>query len=294
MASLADLSLGFRNAYLDHERLTAQLRAWADAYPSLCRLTSIARTPEGRDVWLATIGPDPERIRPAVWVGGNIHAAELAGASVALAIAEDALQLHLDPEPLDLPPPIVERLREVVFFVVPRITPDGAECVLRVGRSVRSVPRDPRVERGLPRWIPGDIDGDGQARAMRVRDPGGELVEAREFPGLLVERTIEDAGPFYKVYPEGVIEHFDGKHVPSPFFLGDNPIDLNRNFPWSWAPGHEQVGAGPFPMSEPEARGVVEFTSKHPEIFAWCDYHTFGGVLIRPLGHAADSKMDPE
>ena len=59
MPSLADLSLGFRNAYLDHERLTAQLQAWAGAFPSLCRLTSIARTPEGRDVWLATIGPDP-------------------------------------------------------------------------------------------------------------------------------------------------------------------------------------------------------------------------------------------
>ena len=44
---------------------------------------------------------------------------------------------------------------------------------------------------------------------MRVQDPGGELVEAREFPGLLVERTLEDEGPFYKLYPEGMIEHFD-------------------------------------------------------------------------------------
>src|SRR3954462_10857348 len=152
MPSLADLSLGFRNAYLDHARLTAQLQTWADAFPSLCRLTSIARTPEGRDVWLAAIGPDPERLRPAVWVGGNIHAAELAGSSVALAIAEDILRLHLEGAPgpgaLDLPAPIAERLREVVFFVVPRLSPDGAECVLRVGRPVRSVPRDGRVERG--------------------------------------------------------------------------------------------------------------------------------------------------
>src|SRR5215475_8589838 len=138
MPALADLSLGFRNAYLDHARLTAQLQAWSEAFPSLCRLTSIARTPEGRDVWLATIGPDPERLRPAVWVGGNIHAAELAGSSVALAIAEDALRLHVEPDALDLPPPIAERLRDVVFFIVPRISPDGAECVLRIGRSVRS------------------------------------------------------------------------------------------------------------------------------------------------------------
>ncbi|HEX5057810.1 MAG TPA: M14 family metallopeptidase [Kofleriaceae bacterium] len=292
--SVADLSQGFRSAYLDDKQLTAQLHAWADAYPTLVRLTSLAKTPEGRDVWLLTIGPDPDRIRPAVWADGNLHAAELAGSSVALSIAEDAIRAHVEPQSLDLPQPIIDRMREVLFYVVPRISPDGAECVLKTGRSVRSVPRDPRVERGQPRWIPGDVDGDGLSFAMRVKDPGGELVESREFPGLLVERTVEDDGPFYKLYPEGMIEHFDGKHVPSPFFLGDNPIDLNRQFPWSWAPGHEQIGAGPFPASEPEARGILEFTSKHPEIFAWCNYHTFGGVLIRPLGHAPDSKMEPE
>lgn len=294
--SLADLSLGFRRAYLDHERLTAQLRGWAEAYPTLCRVTSIARTPEGRDVWLLTIGPDPDRLRPAAWIDGNMHAAELAGSSVALAIAEDVLRLHLDPvtDDHDLPLPIADRLREVLFYVVPRISPDGAEAVLRSGRTVRSVPRDERVDQGRPRWRLGDVDGDGLALAMRVEDPGGELAVAREFPGLLVERTLEDEGPFYKLYPEGLIEHFDGKRIPSPFFLGDNPIDLNRNFPWSWAPGHEQVGAGPFPASEPEARGVVEFVTAHPEIFTWLNFHTFGGVLIRPLGHAPDAKMDPE
>jgi hypothetical protein len=292
--TVADLSLGFRRGYLDDTELTKQLRAWQEAYPHLVRLTSLAKTPEGRDVWLITVGPDPDRIRPAVWADGNLHAAELAGSSVALTIAEDAIRAHVEPEWLDLPRPVIDRMREVLFYVVPRISPDGAETVLKTGRSVRSVPRDNRVERGEPRWRIGDVDGDGLALSIRIKDPGGELVESREFPGLLVERTIDDEGPFYKVYPEGTIDHFDGKRIPSPHFLGDNPIDLNRNFPWSWAPGHEQIGAGPFPMSEPEARGIVEFTSKHPEIFAWCDYHTFGGVLIRPLGHAPDSKMDQE
>jgi hypothetical protein len=294
MPFLADLSLGFRNAYLDYERLTSQLRGWTAAFPGICRLSSLARTPEGRDVWLLVIGTDPDRSRPAVWVGGNIHAAELAGSSVALAIAEDALRVHVESSTLDVPPPVLERLRDVLFYVVPRISPDGAECVLRSGRTLRSVPRDERVDRGKPRWIPGDADGDGRAFSMRVVDPGGELVEAPEFPGLLVERTVDDEGPFYKLYPEGHIEHFDGKHIPSPFFLGDNPIDLNRNFPWLWTPGHEQIGAGPYAASEPESRGIVEFATAHPEIFAWLDLHTFGGVLIRPPGHTPDSKMDQE
>ncbi|MBL9017936.1 MAG: peptidase M14 [Myxococcales bacterium] len=291
---LADLSLGFRHAYLDHERLTAQLKAWAENFPALCRLTSLARTPEGRDLWLLTIGPEPDRVRPAVWVDGNMHAAELAGSSAALAIAEDVLRLHLEPDTDTVPDALAARLREVLFYIVPRVTPDGAQAVLRSGRSVRSVPRDERVERGRPRWTIGDVDGDGLALSMRIPDPGGELVEAPQYPGLLVERTLEDEGPFFKLYPEGTIEHFDGKRIPSPFFLGDNPIDLNRNFPWSWTPPHEQIGAGPYPASEPEARGIVEFATAHPEIFAWLDFHTFGGVLIRPLGHAPDAKMDPE
>src|SRR5438445_6399458 len=150
---LADRSLGFRHAYFDYDRLTAQLRTWADAYPALVRVTSLARTPEGRDVHLLTIGPEPDRIRPAAWADGNVHAGELAGSSVALAIAEDVLRAHLEPETMDLPRPVVERLREILVYVVPRISPDGAETVLRTGRVVRSVPRDNRVERGQPRWI---------------------------------------------------------------------------------------------------------------------------------------------
>src|SRR5690606_25953327 len=101
--ALADVSQGFRQAYLDDTQLNAQLQAWADAYPELVQLTSLATTPEGRDVWLLTIGPEPDRIRPAVWADGNLHAAELAGSSVALAIAEDALRAHLEPGDLDLP-----------------------------------------------------------------------------------------------------------------------------------------------------------------------------------------------
>jgi hypothetical protein len=256
------------------------------------RLDRLGTTPEGRVQWLLILGPDPERLRPAAWIDGNLHASELAGSNVALGVAEDVLRLHLEGNVHDLPQPVADRLREILFYVVPRISPDGAEHVMQSGRFVRSVPRDERSDRGRPRWVSGDVDGDGLALVMRVCDPGGEYVECPEQPGLMVQRQIDDPGPFYKLYPEGFIENFDGHGIPAPFFLDDNPIDLNRNFPWSWTPTHEQAGAGPFPASEPEARHLVEFATRHPEIFAWLNLHTFGGVLIRPLGHAADSKMD--
>jgi hypothetical protein len=37
---------------------------------------------------------------------------------------------------------------------------------------------------------------------------------------------------------------------------------------------------------------VLEFTTRHPNIFCWLNLHTFGGVLIRPFGDQPDSKMD--
>src|SRR5512143_755959 len=113
----------FRTSYLDDRQLTAQLRAWEQQHPHLVRLTSLAKTPEGRDVWLVTIGNDPDRIRPAVWVDGNVHAAELAGSSVALTIAEAALALHVEPAAVELPASIAQRLRDVLFYIVPRISP---------------------------------------------------------------------------------------------------------------------------------------------------------------------------
>ena len=293
---LAALDRGFRTGYLDYQTLTAQLQGWAEAFPDLCRLRSLGETPEGRSIWHLTIGRDPDRIRPAVWIDGNMHAPELAGSSAALAIAEDALRIHLGGDgPLHGPPPhLHERLRDVLFYILPRMSPDGAECVLATGRYVRSAPRDRRPNREAPRWNRGDLDGDGLSLLMRIEHPAGEFVESRDMPGLMIARRLEDTGPYFKLFPEGTIEPFDGATIPDPHYLSDNQTDFNRNFPFAWMPEHEQAGAGGFPTSEPETRAVVEFATLHPEIFAWVNLHTFGGVFIRPLGDKSDSKMNRE
>ena len=287
------MSADFRNRYLSYDEITATLQAWSEQWPDLARLESLGQTDEGREIWLLTIGPRPDDIRPAVWVDGNMHAAELCGSSVALAIAEDMLGfLAEDRSPQDLPEAVCETLRDVLFYVVPRISPDGAERILDEARFVRSNNRDERPDGGRSFWRPQDLDGDGQSFALRVEDPTGEFVASRDEPNLMLPRTVDDEGPFYKLYPEGLIENFDGRTVPSPSFLSDCPTDLNRNFPWSWVPEHGQAGAGAYPGSEPESRAVIEFTTRHPNIFAWLNLHTFGGVGIRPLGDQPDNKMD--
>ncbi len=292
--SLASLSRGFRKSYLDYTTLTAQLHAWAGAFPSIAHLGSLGKTPEGRDVWMLTIGAEPDRARPAIWVDANMHASELAGSSVALAIAEDALAVHLDePSAQTLAPHLRRILAGALFYVVPRISPDGAEAVLTTGRYVRSVPRDTRLHGGAPRWIARDVDGDGLALSMRKEDPTGDYVVCPGAPGVMVPRTIDDPPPYYRLFPEGHVEHFDGETIPAPGYLGDNYPDLNRNFPFHWRTASDQIGAGDYPGSEPEARAILEAAVARPNVFVWLNLHTFGGCFIRPPGDAPDDQMCP-
>src|SRR5438874_1670827 len=178
----------FRSNYLKYEEITRIVHDWAKANPGLVRVKSIGKSVAGRDLWLLEIGKNPDQARAAAWVDGNMHAIEVCGSSVALAIAEDVIAIHKGEsggsDKLDLPAHVKERLKGILFYVLPRMSPDGAEQILTGGPLVRSNPRDRRPHPPVARWVTGDVDGDNVTLCMRREDPSGAIEEDKAMPGV--------------------------------------------------------------------------------------------------------------
>jgi len=264
--------------------LTETLDAWVSEFPGLCRIESIGKSYEGREIPLVTVtnfetGRAEEK--PAVLVHAQIHAMEFTGTTAALSLLDRLLHGYGEDER------VTRALDTRAFYVVPRVNPDGADAGLTDGRwrrsSVRPYPRD-EPQDGLHRE---DVDGDGRVLMMRQRDPNGAWKPHPEDHRLLVARGPDDLdGEFFRVFPEGTIQNWDGVTVPiAPALEG---LDLNRNWPAEWAPEGEQRGAGPYPGSEPETRALIQAIVDRPNITSYIGYHTFSGVHLRPYSGRSD------
>lgn len=275
-----------------HEELGRLLRGYAQARPDLFELRELGRSWEGREIWLLVAtqratGPDTDK--PAFWVDGNIHAAELTACTAVL------YWLHQLATGYGSDPKITTLLDTRCVYLCPRLNPDGAELALadrprHIRSSTRPYPFDEAPVDGL---TVEDVDGDGRILTMRIQDPHGGWKPHPEEPRLLVPREPGDLqGPFYRVIPEGLLTNWDGVSVNVN--RDREGLDLNRNFPPNWRQEFEQVGAGPFPTSEPEVRAMVQFVADHPNIGAAVSFHTHSGVILRPMGGEADEQMIPE
>ncbi len=288
---MADTLPNPRQSYWRFAQLQQWLTQLAADNADIVRVERYGSSAEGRPLYMVTVGQEPERVRPALWVDANMHSSELLGVQVAVSFINDLIALHRGTlTGHGLSSPVMQAAKAALVHVVPTLSPDGLEAVLDDGRFVRSSPVGPDNTR-RPRWRQCDLDGDGQVRRMRVVDPCGAFVESKALPGLMLPRSVDDEGPFYALYPEGVIDDWDDTHVPPWGAFDDNPLDLNRNFSWGWRPEGEQEGAGDYAGSSPEARALMALATRLPHIMCWVNLHTFGGVWIRPLGSAPDSKL---
>jgi len=273
--------------YYDNETLGEIGRRLEDAWPDRCRLSTIGRSVEGREIWLITVTDfregDPDR-KPAMWIDGNIHANEIQGSEIALYTAWYLCEMA------DRVEWLAELLRDRTFYIVPSINPDGRDNFLREPNSPHSprsglAPRDDDGDGLYDEDDFDDLDGDGNITMMRRRDPAGRWVESPEDPRILVRAGPDEPGGWEMLGYEGIDNDGDGRVNEDRAGY----YDPNRNWPWNWAPAYVQSGADFYPTSLPETRAVVDFVISHPNIAGAQTYHNNGGMILRGPGVERDT-----
>ncbi|MBR3250321.1 MAG: 30S ribosomal protein S3 [Erysipelotrichaceae bacterium] len=271
--------------YYKYEELENVLQTLQKKYPDLMQLDVNCVTLENRNQYIATLSNkktgDPLK-KPALYIDGNIHAGEVTASMCAMHTI-DYLLTNCETDKA-----IKKLLDESTVYVIPRVSPDGAETYLSTPYALRSVDREYIIKQGGIKEK--DLDDDGVIRMMRIKTPYGAWKKDPEDPELMALRDPSDnEGEFYDIYPEGLLERYDGDENLK-IKETEWGLDFNRNFPYGWFPEGRQEGAGAYPLSNIETKAIVDFVIAHPNIGGAAIGHTSGGMILCPPGTKASDK----
>jgi hypothetical protein len=243
--------------YHDHASLESAMQRMAE-HPN-AELLEIGRTAEGRAILVLRISGELELLnamgasmpRPAIAILGNVDAAQLAGREVCLDMAQRLLDSLDDDEEL------LKVLVQHDFYFLPSPTPDATEFFFSSGvyeRSTNSRPADDDNDGRMDEDPGDDLNGDGLITMMRIADPAGEWMEHPDDPRVLirVKREDNERGQ-WRLLTEGLDNDNDEQYNED----GPGGVDFNRNMTFNY----DQYGlaAGPWQVSEPESRAVVDW-----------------------------------
>jgi hypothetical protein len=245
--------------YANYETFVSRLDEWAKG-PHVER-RSLAKTLEGRDVWLLTIGRGENRDhKPAILIVGQVEAPHMLGSEVTERMAKRLVEGAADDETIS------KLLDEVTLYIIPRPSPDAVEAFFtrpyreKTGNArVTNDDRDRQVaEDGFE-----DLDGDGFITQMRIEDATGKWIPHPNDDRLMIEADASkgELGR-YRLLSEGIDNDGDEQWNEDP---GDG-VSFNRNWTYQYPVFERQ--AGEYQVSEPETRAVADFAFDHPNIVA--------------------------
>mgnify|MGYP003694668393 CR=1 FL=1 len=165
-----ELELRFDRFYR-HDDLTAILKGFAQRKPSLFAIESIGRSHEGRDIHVVTVtntATGPAAHKPAFWVDGNIHAAELT-ASTACLYYLDTLEARIRSRRGGRRDCSI-RARSTSARASTPTAPNGRSPTSR-SSSAPPRARIPSTRIRSTASTVEDVDGDGRILSMRIADP---------------------------------------------------------------------------------------------------------------------------
>ncbi len=279
------------NRYHDYQEATRLLREMAAKHPRLCRLESLGRSYQGREIWLLTVterGGDADVLKPGFWLDAGIHANEIQATEVALYTAWFLLESYESNKKVH------ELLRDRVLYIVPMLSPDSRDAHLHTPQSTHTprsgqVPFDDDRDGEVDEDGWDDLDGDGNITLMRIADPNGRYKPQPQYPEWLIPAEPDEPGQYRILGTEGYDNDGDGQINEDP----PGGYDPNRNWPWQWQPQYVQAGAILYPLALPENRAAAEFILRHPNIVGAQSFHNFGGMILRGPG-SEDSPYAPD
>ncbi len=277
-------------SYPTYDELTKAIKTLADSHKDFAKLESIGKTAEGRDLWVLTIakaGVVPVNERPALLIAANLEGDHLIGSSLSLEVARYLLNGYTTDEA------VKTSLDNHVFYIMPRLNPDGAETMfakMKTGRKSNSSAFDADNDARLDEDGPEDLNNDGQITVMRVKDVNGLYRMDSDEP-MLMKKADPAKGERgeYSLYPEGIDNDKDG-------FINEDPVggtDINRNFQHAYP--YFKENAGRHMVSESETRAIIEWMLVHKNIAMALTFGESDNLIVPPTARgqiASDRPLD--
>ena len=267
--------------YHTHAELSAALKTLATAYPSLATLVSIGKSAEGRDIWaieIANTSGTPVDQRPGLLIAANFEGDHVVGSELAVYLADYLLTSYATDAA------VKQRLDNHVFYIVPRVNPDGAELMfapVKTGRRTNGTKFDADNDGRIDEDSPEDLNKDGFITVMRVKDPKGPYMMHPD-DARLMKRADPAKGETggYAIYWEGTDKDGDG------FIAEDGPggTDINRNFMHQYP--YYQTDSGRYMVSESETRAMLDYVLKHRNIAAMLTFGESDNLISARAGAA--------
>ena len=208
---------------------------------------------------IAFPGETPIESRAAILVVAGVDGSHTFGSTVALDVIEDLLSRDASDT--------VELFESHKVYLIPQLNPDLAHhffAEIKEERTKNTQPTDDDHDGLIDEDGAEDLNGDGLITMMRVRDlENATHIENPDEPRLHISPdAYEGQSAAFVLYTEGIDDDRDGEYNEDS--LGG--VDLNKNFMHGYKIHGD--GAGPWQLSEPETRALVDFALKHQNIAA--------------------------
>lgn len=265
----------YTKAYHDYSEVVAKLKSWAGN--AQAKLIEIGTSAGGKKLYalqIAAKGSQAPELRQAIFLGANIAGNHQAGTEAALHFIEQLLDSKNQTA--------AKQIANHTFYVAPILNPDAHDRFFAMPRihsqgSSGSLDRDRDGFTGEDGY--NDLNNDGMITYMRIPSPTGRYMIDENQP-LIMRRADAKKGEMgtHSYILEGDDDDGDGK------FNEDAPTGINPAINFAHGFQFNNPSAGPWASTAPEAKAIMDFLLKRPQIALAVVYGHANYFLSPPRG----------